>query len=270
LRPLRRYLVLALLLAACGGSAVPARDPLAGVYSVGGGDAALANVQALTEAFVLRHPGVKFQFDTTLGSEGAVNLVADHTLDLGMASRELAPAEALLVDRLLVGVAGTGLVLHQTNSVKDLTTAQVQSIYASRITDWSAVGGPSLAVIPLVREKGSSARATFEMVFFGGKASYGATVLEVNGGDQIRRSVAGQSGAIGTIGVTTDNPEGAGIHLVSVDGVSPTRQALRDGTYKLRRPLYVLSPRAGEVKPAIASFLEFVRSPDGQNVIDRF
>ena len=82
--------------------------------------------------------------------------------------------------------------------------------------------------------------------------------------------MAGQSGAIGTIGVTTDDPEGAGIHLVSIDGVLPTKQALRDGTYKLRRPLYVLFPRAGELKPAIASFLEFVRSPEGQKVIDRF
>jgi len=270
LRPLTLCLALAFLLAACGGSAQPARDPLAGVYSVGGGDAALPNVRALTDAFVARHPGVRFEFDTTLGSEAAVNLVADRTLHLGMASRELAPAESLLVDRVLVGAAGTGLVLHQNNSVKDLTTAQVQSIYGSRITDWSAVGGASLPVIPLIREKGSSARATFETVFFGGKAAYGATVLEVNGGDQIRWSVAGQSGAIGTIGVTTDDPEGPGIHLVSIDGVLPTKQALRDGTYKLRRPLYVLVPRVGEIKPAIASFIEFVRGPEGQKVIDRF
>ena len=146
------------LAAACGGPIAPARDPLAGVYRIGGGDAALPNVQALTDSFTAKHPGVKFQFDTSLGSDGGVNLSADHTFDLGMASRELTLPEIDLVDHVLVGVAGTGLVIHQSNPLKDLTTAQVQAIYSGKMTDWSALGQVKLPIIPLVREKGSSAR----------------------------------------------------------------------------------------------------------------
>ncbi len=72
-------------------------------------------------------------------------------------------AEGEIVDRLLVGVAGTGLVVHQTNTLKDHTTAQVESIYSGKVSDWSALGvSKPLPVIPLVRESGSSARATFE------------------------------------------------------------------------------------------------------------
>jgi phosphate transport system substrate-binding protein len=256
--------------ASCGGSTLPARDPLAGVYRIGGGDAALANVQALTDAFAAKHPGVKFQFDTTLGSDGGVNLAADHTLDLGMASRDLTLPETDLVDHVLVGVAGTGLVVHQSNPLKDLTTAHVQAIYGGKINDWSALGYVKLPIIPLVREKGSSARTTFETYFFGGKPSYGPGVLEIQGGDQIRQAVAGQAGAIGMIGVTNDSPDGAGIRLVTIDGASPTKQALREGTYKLRRPLYLVYPREGDLKPAVAEFLEYIRSADGQRIIDRF
>jgi phosphate transport system substrate-binding protein len=270
LRLLARSLSLVFVAAACGGgAATPSLDPLAGVYRIGGGDAAIANVTALADAFMARHPGVKFQYDTTLGSDGGVNLAADQTLDLGMASRELTAVESGRVDRVLVGVAGTGLVVHQGNGLRDLTTAQVQAIYSGKITDWAALGQTKLPMIPLVREKGSSARATFETYFFAGKPTYGPGVLEIQGGDQIRQAVAGQPGAIGTVGVTGDDPVEPGFRLVTIDGVFPSKQTLRDGTYKLRRPLYLVYSRGGEQKPAISEFINFIRGAEGQKIIDR-
>jgi phosphate transport system substrate-binding protein len=266
--------VLAVLLVAtgCSGAAAPASpDPLAGVYRVGGGDAAIANVQALADAFTAKHAGVKFTYDTSLGSDGGVNLAAQHELDLGMASRELAAAETQLVDRVLVGVAGTGLLLHQTNTLTNLTTEQVQLIYSGRITDWNSIGlAKQVPIIPLVREKGSSARTTFESYFFAGKAAYGGGVLEIQGGDQIRKAVAFQPGAIGMIGVTGEDTAPSGTRIVTLDGIPPTKAALRDGTYQLRRPLYLVYSRTGEQKPAIAEFLDFIRSAEGQRIIDRF
>lgn len=266
-----RLLVIVLVAAACGGASTPATDPLAGVYRIGGGDSALSIVQALADAFAAKHPGVKFTYDTSLGSDGGVNLSAQQVVDLGMASRELSAAEMEIVDTVLVGVAGTGLVVHQLNPLKDLTTAQVESIYSGKVSDWSALGSPKqLPMIPLVREKGSSARATFENYVYGGKPTYGGGVLEIQGGDQIRQAVAGQPGAIGMVGVVGDEASPAGTHIVTIDGISPTKAALRDGTYKMRRPLLIVYARKGELRPGVAQFLEFVRSPDGQRIIDRF
>jgi phosphate transport system substrate-binding protein len=262
--------VVVLVVAACGGASTPP-DPLAGVYQIGGGDSALSVVQALGDAFAAKHPGLKFTYDTSLGSDGGVNLAAQQVIDLGMASRELTAAENEIVDRMLVGVAGTGLVVHQTNTLKDLTTAQVESIYSGKVSDWSALGlAKSLPVIPLVREKGSSARATFENYVYGGKPTYGGGVLEIQGGDQIRQAVAGQPGAIGMVGVTGDEASPAGTRIVTIDGISPTKLALHDGTYKLRRPLYLVYSRKGEQRPGVLGFIEFIRSSDGQTILDRF
>lgn len=266
-----RILLVALITAACGGASAPAPDPLAGVYRIGGGDAALSAVQALADAFSAKHVGVKFTYDTSLGSDGGVNLAAQQVFDLGMASRELTPAESALVDRVLVGVAGTGLAVHQTNTLRDLTTAQVEAIYSGKVSDWSSLGlAKTLPVIPLVREKGSSARATFENYVYAGRPTYGGGVLEIQGGDQIRQAVAGQPGAIGMVGVTGDEPPPTGTRILTIDGISPTRSALHDGTYKLRRPLYVVYARKGELRAGVAAFVEFMRSPDGQRIIDRF
>jgi phosphate transport system substrate-binding protein len=263
--------VILFVAAACGGAPTPAPDPIAGVYRIGGGDAALSIVQALADAFAAKHPGLKFTYDTTLGSDGGVNLAAQQILDLGMASRELTAAESELVDRVLVGVAGTGLVVHQSNTLKDLTTAQVESIYSGKVSDWSALGlAKQLPVIPLVREKGSSARATFENYIYGGKPTYGGGVLEIQGGDQIRQAVAGQPGAIGMVGVTGDESSPSGTRIVTIDGISPTKPALHDGTYKLRRPLYLVYARNGEQKPGVVQFVEFIRSAEGQRITDRF
>ena len=266
-----RILVVALVASACGGASTPPPDPLAGVYRIGGGDAALSVVQALADAFAAKHPGIKFTYDTSIGSDGGVNLAAQQVFDLGMASRELTASESEIVDRVLVGVAGTGLVVHQTNTLKDLTTAQVESIYSGKVSDWSALGlSKALPVIPLVREKGSSARATFENYVYGGKPTYGGGVLEIQGGDQIRQAVAGQPGAIGMVGVTGDEASPTGTRIVTIDGISATKLALRDGTYKLRRPLYLVYSRTGEQRPGMAEFLTFIRGADGQRITDRF
>ena len=227
-------------------------------------------MQALADAFAAKHTGVKFAYDTSLGSDGGVNLSAQHEYDLGMASRELTSAEKQLVESVTIGFAGTGLVVHQTNSLRDLTTAQVESIYSGKVSDWASLGHPkTLPVIPLVREHGSSARATFETYIYGGKPTYGGGVLEIQGGDQIRAAVAGQPGAIGMVGVTGDEAAPQGTRILMLDGVMPTKATLRDRTYKLTRPLYLVYARTGEQRPGVVSFLEFIRSAEGQKIIDR-
>ena len=199
-----------------------------------------------------------------------MNLSAQHAFDLGMVSRELTAAEKELVECVTVGVAGTGLVVHQTNLLRDLSTPQVESIYSGKVSDWAALGvSKSLPVIPLVREHGSSARTTFETYIYGGKPTYGGGVLEIQGGNQIRAAVAGQPGAIGMVGVTGDEADPPGTRVLMLDGVLPTKFTLRDGTYKLKRPLSVVYARNGEQRPGIASFLEFIRTAEGQRIIDR-
>lgn len=264
-------LFLALLLAACGGTAAPVRDELAGVYKVAGGDSSLEIVQALTDAFAAKHPGVKFDIDPTLGSDPAVTLSADGSLDLGMASRYLTPEEAKLVQTHLIGVAGTGIAVNAQNPLRAITSASVLEIYTGKVTDWSSLGGTAGTIIPLVREPGSSARTTFESGLFAkNKPTYGATVLEIHEGEQMRQAIASYRHSVGMIGVKSEDPKAEGVRLLSVDGVMPTKSALRDGSYKFGRPLYLLVSKSKTPKPAVTTFLEFVNSADGQKILDRF
>src|SRR3954466_638787 len=126
-------LCIAVLLAACAPvTPAPVRDELAGVYKIGGGDASIDIVKALTDVFASKHPGVKFDIDPSLGSDPAPKLANDGTLDLGMASRELSADETKLVNTTIIGAAGTALAVHQQNLVRSLSSAEVASIYSGK------------------------------------------------------------------------------------------------------------------------------------------
>jgi len=47
--------------------------------------------------------------------------------------------------------------------------------------------------------------------------------------------------------------------------------ALNDGSYKIRRPLYLVYPiEPGQMNPDVKLFLDFVRSPEGQKILAGF
>ncbi|WP_455377647.1 hypothetical protein [Petrachloros mirabilis] len=54
--------------------------------------------------------------------------------------------------------------------------------------------------------------------------------------------------------------------LLNVDGVEPAKQTVKDGRYRLRRPVLLL--REHESNPAAESFAEFARSKEGQDIVE--
>jgi len=57
------------------------------------------------------------------------------------------------------------------------------------------------------------------------------------------------------------------VRFLSLDGVAPTKKNVQTGAYPVLRPLYLVR-NAQQVVPAIAAFLDFVRSPEGQRIIE--
>jgi ABC-type phosphate transport system substrate-binding protein len=67
---------------------------------------------------------------------------------------------------------------------------------------------------------------------------------------------------------TVDDPK---LRLLAIDGVPATMAALNDGSYQIRRPLYLVYPTdPSKMKKDVKLFVEFVRSPDGQKILGGF
>jgi phosphate transport system substrate-binding protein len=57
------------------------------------------------------------------------------------------------------------------------------------------------------------------------------------------------------------------VKLVSIDGIAPIPENLVNGSYKIGRPLLlVFLADESKLRPGIKAFLDFVRSPEGQQI----
>jgi phosphate transport system substrate-binding protein len=260
---------LAVLLAACGGTSKPpspTADPLAGRYSASGGGGALAAVTALTKRFAELHPGVTWQVEE-VGSDAGVNLVTTGANDLGFTSRALTADEATKLKSVGIGLAGTCVIVNSANPVKDLTRDQVKKIFAGDITNWKQIGGEDLDIKVFVREANAATRSSFEQFFFGGKATYAKDATEVYELEQTLKSVGSFKASIGMATANRRASTEPTVKLVSIDGIAPSPENLVNGSYKIGRPLLlVFLADESKLRPGIKAFLDFVRSPEGQQI----
>jgi phosphate transport system substrate-binding protein len=255
-----------------GGTTIAPPNVLNGsrfLLSSGGGP--LAQVTALTKRFTELHPGLTWAIEN-VGSDAGISLVASQHSDMGAISRDLAPAERGTVALEPLGVVGTGVAVNPDNPVKGLTLAQVRRAFSGDITNWSEVGGPDLPMRVFVRDTTAATRQSFdEFVFAGTKPTYAPGAAAVGSNAEMTANVHSFAGAIGMATLkqaTVDDPK---LRLLAIDGVPATMAALNNGSYKIRRPLYLVYPlEPGRMKPEVKMFLDFVRSPEGQTILAGF
>lgn len=265
--------LLATVLVACGGlDRTPSQSASlpAGTYRGVGTGAGLESLTALATRFQAKHAGVTFTLED-VGADTSVALVANGDADFGFLSRDLKTDEKVRLQSIPYAGTGTGLAVNPLNAIGALTTEQVRRIYAGEMTDWSQVGGQPGDIRPLVRESGSSTRASFETYFFGGKPTYGKNVIEVVESGSTYQAVRDFKGAIAMITIQKTTAEDKTLRLLAVDGIAATTRNVNSGSYPVRRPIILtLHPDPARSKPAVSAFFDFIKSPEGQEILAGF
>ena len=258
-------------MAACGGAGLgtpaPTQDPFGGQFVVNGGGGALDNVRALTDAFKKLHPTITWQGLEDVGSTAGVNLVVSGEIDLGYISRDPTDAEKSKVTALPIGASGTAVAVAASNSIKSLSKDQIVKIFTGQITDWKDVGGAPGKIRVLIRESGSSTRSAFEAYFFDGKKpTYVPSAVEVTTIDETVKAINSFKESIGMVTMNATTFSNTSIAFATVDGVAATRENLNSGSYKVRRPLYLIYD-SSKAKATILAFIDFVKGPEGQKIL---
>ena len=75
------------------------------------------------------------QSDSTTG----VNMAAEGTCDIGMASRELKDDEASELEATVIATDGIAVIVNKANTADELSADQVKSIYVGDVTTWDEV-----------------------------------------------------------------------------------------------------------------------------------
>lgn len=245
----------------------PQVDPLIGRYRVSGGGGTIPVITNLTKRFTELHPGVLWDIEN-VGSDAAIASVKSAEADLGGVSREMTDAEKQAVATLQIGLSGTAVAVNASHSVSNLTKEQVRAIFAGELKDWSQVGGTPGEIKVFVREPSAATRQIFDDYIFGGKANYRTDYTPVDSADSTTKALYSFKDAVSMLTITDATLTDPQIKLLSINGLAPTMANLANGTYPMRRPLYMVYNATPEkVKPAINALVDFAKSPEGQKIL---
>ena len=263
-------LILALGIVACGKSAetpavetkAPAAEKLSGTVSTDGSTSMEKVIGALGEAFMQANPGVTFTYNPT-GSGSGIKAVQEGRCDIGLSSRALKDEEkAAGLTETILAYDGIAVIVNPANKVDDLTIAQIADIYTGKITNWSEVGGEDAEIVLIGREAGSGTRSGFEEIV--GVVDACSYRQELSSTGDVITTVAQNPGAIGYASLASVKDT---VKAVKVEGVTPSEQSVKDGSYAIQRPFVLATAADKELGAAAQSFFDYVTSGEANDII---
>lgn len=134
-------------------------------------------------------------------------------------------------------------------------------------SDGSAPAEAAGAISVISREDGSGTRGAFTELFGvlddNKKDATTSSAVVTNSTSVMMTTVAGDPASIGYISLGSLNDT---VKAVKIDGVAPSAEGVKDGSYKVARPFNVVTKDG--MSEAAQDFLNFIMSAEGQEVVD--
>lgn len=260
---MKKLLAVLLVVTVAFAALVSCGKPEGGTVATDGSTSMEKVICALGEAFEANYAGVTFTYNPT-GSGSGITAVREGRCDIGLSSRALKDEElAAGLTETVLGLDGIAVVVHPDNPVSGLTMAQIAGIYTGEITNWQEVGGGDAPIVPIGREANSGTRDGFESITgTSGKCHYRQELTST--GDVIA-TVAGNPNAIGYASLASVRQT---VRAVPVDGVTPTVDTVRDGTYRIQRPFVLVTRTDVPLSETASRFFAYVTSDAVSGILE--
>ena len=248
--------VLALsMLAGCGSTKTT------GSVSTDGSTSMEKVIGALGEAFQ-NDTGISFTYNPA-GSGSGIKAVQEGRCDIGLSSRELKAEEKEAgLSGTVLAYDGIAIIVHPENPVSDLSLETIAKIYTGEITNWSEVGGNDAEIVLVGREAGSGTRDGFESITDTEDACKYRQELTSTG--DVITTVSQNPGAIGYASVASVKDT---VKAVTVDGMAPTEETIKDGSYVVQRPFVLVTKADAQLSEAAQKFFDYITSADANQII---
>lgn len=163
--------------------------------------------------------------------------------------------------------------VEEDNPVEGLTSDELRKIYSGEITNWSQVGGKNQEIVAFQRPEESGSQVM--MKYFMGdtkimepdKYSYHDAMAGVI------KQVKQYHNEKGAIGYTfqyflTGLQQETGVKMLSVDGVYPSVENIKNGTYPATVNLVCTKLESND-NPYVQQVIDFLLSEQGQEIIEK-
>ena len=216
-----------------------------------------------------------FEYNNT---PGGYQLLAEKGIDLflGVYPSEEQKAYAEECDTTFVytpvGTEAFVFFVHKDNPIDNLTTEQIKGIYSGEITNWNQVGGKNEEIAAFQRNEGSGSQSMLKR-FMGDTPIMEAPTEMVNSMmSGIIEKVSDYRSKSNSIGFSfryyvegiIQNPD---IKMLSVDGVAPTAENIRNGSYPIVTPMYAVTYEEN-TNENVDKLLQWILSEEGQYIIE--
>ena len=243
------------MLAGCGNTKTT------GSVSTDGSTSMEKVIGALGEAFQ-NETGISFTYNPT-GSGSGIKAVQEGRCDIGLSSRDLKAEEKEAgLNGTVLAYDGIAIIVNPENPVADLSVETIAKIYTGEITNWSEVGGNDAEIVLIGREAGSGTRDGFESITDTEDACKYRQELTSTG--DVITTVSQNPGAIGYASVASVKDT---VKAVTVDGVAPTEETIKDGSYVVQRPFVLVTKTDTPLSDAAFKFFTYITSAEACDII---
>ncbi|MBD2597255.1 phosphate ABC transporter substrate-binding protein [Nostoc spongiaeforme FACHB-130] len=223
-------------------------------------------LKVLTEAYQANHKTATFEFVSQSQSEGAIAALKNGIVDIAGSSHKLKPEEddgkiqyrEIAQDLLVVATHNS------VKSVTNLTTDQLKSIYAGKITNWKELGGPNAKIVVLDRPEDESAKKLLRKYYLGqDKTTTQAVILNKEG--ELIDTIQSTPYSIGAFSLAYSLINQLPVNHLNLNGNAPNKENFTSGKYQMVRHLGLIwqkTPTSNTQK-----FIDFVFSPEGTKLL---
>ena len=219
-------------------------------------------IAALGESFMANNQGTTFTYNPT-GSGSGIKAVLEDRCDIGLSSRSLKDDEkAEGLKETVLAYDGIAIIVHPDNPINNLDLETIAKLYTGEITNWKDAGGSDAEVVLIGREAGSGTRDGFESIT--GTADKCQYRQELTSTGDVITTVSQNPNAIGYASLASLKDS---VKALTVGGVAPSEETVKDGSYVVQRPFMLVTKEGTALSETAQKFFDYATSADAAGII---